>query len=197
MSGQPLIITQLFKPANNDNPMTLTLQDASMPLQGVSEQTSLRMLREDYPGADGASFQIMGTEEKPMMFKGWLRDVQLGGIGFARREYDILRKMLYGQTYCRLEWGTDFVKSGLIKDVKGTFARSQDIMYELVFEVSTDESEPTVHVPEEYHISTRSTLAQTVAVMRTVTAKVDKAFTILTVAVGPTRQIARAIDRAT
>jgi hypothetical protein len=134
--GEAIVIAEL-----EGTGLQVFLEDSSLPTQ-LESASELRSVVTHYPGTSAASTQIMGVKDDDIVLEGQFRDVWIGFEGGAMARWQALRRLLIGQRYCELSWGSTFVRRGFVKRVEQTFRRGADIGYRLTFQVDeADEAE--------------------------------------------------------
>ena len=121
------------------------LEQTALPERGVAVESRSRMQTTWYPGASEASVQLLGVEERPITFRGWLRDRWLGTVGGALALNQELEALLRGQQEVILTWTETqeggvvpldqqpIVRRGYVTMYRPEYDRAADIAYELEF----------------------------------------------------------------
>ncbi|MEL6347805.1 MAG: hypothetical protein AAFV53_32165 [Myxococcota bacterium] len=144
----------------------IRLEETTLPERGVAAEAQLRAQMTWYPGAGTASVQLFGTQEQPIVFRGWLRDAWIGEQNGALALAQQLRDMLLSQGLVELSWGFSFRRRGYITRVRPTFDREADIQYEVEFSpTETDEASIIVQDAEALPLPSQASLADVLDVL--------------------------------
>ncbi len=126
----------------------MTFAGADMPERPLGVAGSQRAVQTWYPGQSKASTQVMGTEEEPIVLRGWFRDPLTILDGGATVRVATLRGIMQGQGLCQLIWGDVVVRKGRVARCDFKFHRTQVVRYEITFEVDqADEVVAVVPLP--------------------------------------------------
>lgn len=128
--GDPVVLREL-----EGDLREVVLGDSKTPERGVEVGGQVRMASTMYPGATGASVQVMGTEEEPITVQGWLIDTWIGKAGGAGEAKAAIESLRLGQRYCQIQWGTDIDARGFVKRTKFRYNDPGRIRYEIEFMV--------------------------------------------------------------
>lgn len=130
---------------------TVELLGRALPYRGTVYETEQRLKTTWYPGNPVATQQVMGPVDKPTTINGIWKDRFLGN-GVAKQLVDTFEGLCRSGYSVEVSWGQGMlpegtmlpgppagpkwpiIRRGIIKNIKATYDRPQDIAWELVFE---------------------------------------------------------------
>ena len=145
--GDPLVFTEKTGALRE-----VRLGGSALPEQGLREASSLRTMKNNYPGTEEASTQVLGTVEDDIPLSGWLKDVHMG-IGRAQQVKRQLKAIQKGQRLCSMQWGSELDVLGFLKSVAFETFHTADLRYDLVFEVQGTAEAEIIAVTIEPEVS--------------------------------------------
>lgn len=140
--GDPIIITEL----SGDFPRRLVLAGPDRPERPLKIGGSLRLVSTWYPGAEEASVQVMGTEERSIDLRGVFNDVWTGFDGGALQKRSEIETLRLRQRRLRLTWGAELDVEGFLEEASFEIHRTSLIFYSLSFMVALGDQPEAIAV---------------------------------------------------
>lgn len=140
--GQAVVIREL-----EGDLREVELGDSDLPERGVEVGGKMRTVPTWYPGAKAASTQVMGTEDEPIVLKGFFNDRWTGLIDGAAAKRAALESLRLGQRYCELQWGSLITVRGFLVKTRFKILREHQIAYELEFQVAETDLAEVIATP--------------------------------------------------
>lgn len=126
----PVVISELSPPFR-----VLLLGGKDKPEAGVEIPLAQRAQKTWYPGAAGASTQVLGVQHDAVVLRGWFHDPLTFADGGPAARVALARGILEGGSTCTLVWGPTIFRFGRLSRFLPTFFGVNRIRYEITFDV--------------------------------------------------------------
>ncbi|MEY2668548.1 MAG: hypothetical protein RJA59_1186, partial [Pseudomonadota bacterium] len=112
----PVLITELGPPFR-----VLILGGKDKPEAGVDVPIEQRAQKTWYPGASGASTQVLGIRHEPIVLRGWFHDPLTFADGGPAARVALARGIVQGGSTCLLSWGSAIFRYGRLSKFNPSF----------------------------------------------------------------------------
>jgi hypothetical protein len=133
-NGTPVRILDLTSPTRDE----ITLGAKALPETGVAVTDKLRVHKVANAGSNKATLHLQGMEYDDIVLRGRFRFDALDAVrGLrARKRVLFLQAMQHRKAPCRLIWGQNIIREGVIGSVTIINHRHDEVEYEITFIVS-------------------------------------------------------------